>query len=379
MKDAKSIGRRMLYLNIQKENRIAVWAVTERGGRLGETLAAKIPYATLFVPAGLKAVFSGASYFDTLIDSVRRQFTGYSGHVFIMAAGIVVRAIAPVIEHKTKDPAVVVMDEKGRHSISLLSGHIGGANSLAGRVAAAVGATPVITTATDVNTVPAIDVLAYKQGLVIENPSAVKHVHMAFLSQDPVWLFDPRNIFKDKIDDRRVQRIDTLDGVSAPGGSNANRPAGIFVDDRVVALGEEVLVLRPPTLAAGIGCNRGTDMLEIKQLVFSVLADRSLSACSLRLLGSIDLKTGEAGLLSFSRKEKIPILFFSREELNNVGTIQTPSEAVRRAVGVKSVCEAAAILAAGHGELIIPKQKTRNATLAVARTPCMSWASVPGR
>jgi cobalt-precorrin 5A hydrolase len=230
-----------------------------------------------------------------------------------------------------------------------------------------------------VNTVPAIDVLAYKQGLVIENPSAIKYVHMAFLRQEPVWLFDPLNIFKDNIDDRWVERIDSLDKVSALGGSNGTPPAGIFVDDRVVALGGDVLVLRPPTLAAGIGCNRGTDMLEIKQLVFSILADRNLSARSLRLLGSIDLKTGEAGLLSFSRKEKIPILFFSREELNNVGTIQTPSEAVRRAVGVNSVCEAAAILAAGHGELIIPKQKTRNATLAVARTPCMSWASAPGK
>jgi cobalt-precorrin 5A hydrolase len=363
---------------MQKEKQIAVWAVTERGGRLGETLVAKIPDATLFVSAGLKSVFSKASSFKKLTESVRQQFADYTGHVFIMATGIVVRAIAPVIEHKTKDPAVVVMDERGRHCISLLSGHIGGANAMAGQVADAVGAAPVITTATDVNTVPAIDVLAFKQGLVIENPAAIKHVHMAFLRQEPVWLFDPQNIFKDKIDGRRVERIDSPDGLFGSGEPKENQPAGIFVDDRVVALGDEVLVLRPPTLAAGIGCNRGTDMLEIKDLVFSVLADRSLSARSLRVLASIDLKADESGLLSLAREEKIPIIFFSREELRGVGRIQTPSEAVRRAVGVKNVCEAAAILAAGHGELIVPKQKTRNATLAVARTPCMSWASAPG-
>ncbi|MGD9224385.1 MAG: cobalamin biosynthesis protein, partial [Desulfobacteraceae bacterium] len=92
-----------------------------------------------------------------------------------------------------------------------------------------------------------------------------------------------------------------------------------------------------------------------------------------------DLKADETGLLALSREEKLPILFFSKEELNSVTTVLTPSEAVRRAVGVRSVCEAAAILAAGNGELVVPKQKRRNATVAVARTPCMSWASAPGR
>lgn len=360
-----------MNMNIRKKKLIAVWSLTERGARLARSVVAKMPDATAFVPAGLKTVFSEAATFDTFTVSVRRRFADYAGHVFIMAAGIVVRTIAPVIEDKTKDPAVVVMDERGRHAISLLSGHIGGANALAGQVAEVVGATPVITTATDVNAVPAIDVLAVEQGLVIENPSAIKHVHMAFLRQEPVWLFDPRGIFKGKIDARRVERIDSLEGRFLPDGPGGNHRVGIYVDDQVVALGDEALVLRPPTLAAGIGCNRGTDMLEIKALMFSVLADRSLSAHSLRSLASIDLKADEAGLLALSREEKIPILFYNREELNNVGNIQTPSETVRRAVGVKSVCEAAAILAAGHGELIIPKQKTRNATLAVARTPCM--------
>lgn len=360
-----------MKVNIRKKKQIAVWSLTERGARLAQCIVTKIPDVTALVPAGLKTHFSDAASFDRFTVSVRRQFADYAGHVFIMAAGIVIRAIAPVIENKTKDPAVVVMDEQARHAISLLSGHIGGANALAGQVADAVGATPVITTATDVNRVPAIDVLALEQGLVIENPSAIKHVHMAFLRQEPVWLFDPRGLFKDIIDDRRVDRINVLEAMPAPGGSNVRQRVGIYVDDRVVALEDEVLVLRPPTLAAGIGCNRGTDMLEIKELMVSVFTDRNLSVSSLRSLASIDLKADETGLLTLSRSEKIPIFFFSREELNNVGNIQTPSEAVRRAVGVKSVCEAAAILAAGHGELIIPKQKTRNATLAVARTPCM--------
>ncbi|MGD9248860.1 MAG: cobalt-precorrin 5A hydrolase [Desulfobacteraceae bacterium] len=368
-----------MNLKMQREKRFAVWTVTRQGGRLAETLLEKMPDATLFVPAGLKARFPKASSFETLTVSVRRQFTGYAGHLFIMAAGIVVRAIAPVIEDKTKDPAVVVMDELGRHCISLLSGHIGGANALAGEVADAVGATPVITTATDLNAAPAIDVLAVEQGLVIENPTAIKHVHMAFLSQEPVWLYDPRGIFKEKIHRSRIDRIDSLDGIPAPGRSTERPSAGIFVDDRVVALGDKVLVLRPPTLTLGIGCNRGTQMLEIKDLVSCVMAQSSLSTHSLRSLASIDLKADETGLLALSREEKLPILFFSKEELNSVTTVLTPSEAVRRAVGVRSVCEAAAILAAGNGELIVPKQKRRNATVAVARTPCMSWASAPGR
>ncbi len=108
-----------------------------------------------------------------------------------MSTGIVVRVIAPCIASKTRDPAVVVMDEKGRHVISLLSGHIGGANRLAVAISEKLHATPVITTATDLHQVPAIDVIAVDNGLFIENPEAIKTISMAFLNQTPVYLHDP--------------------------------------------------------------------------------------------------------------------------------------------------------------------------------------------
>jgi len=113
------------------------------------------------------------------------------GHIFIMSTGIVIRIIAPLIRHKTKDPAVVVVDEKGLHAISLLYGHIGGANELTLKIAGITGADPVITTATDINKIPAIDLLACKKGLVIENPGAIKNVSMALLSGRKIILHDP--------------------------------------------------------------------------------------------------------------------------------------------------------------------------------------------
>ena len=121
--------------------------------------------------------------FGSLTEMVAASFRRYEGHVFIMATGIVVRTVAGLLVHKTEDPAVVVVDDRGMFAISLLSGHLGGANRLAGEVAAAIGAQPVITTATDMNAVPAIDVLALELGLRIENPNAIKTVNMALLSR----------------------------------------------------------------------------------------------------------------------------------------------------------------------------------------------------
>jgi cobalt-precorrin 5A hydrolase len=122
---------------------------------------------------------------------LKKKIRQYTGHIFIMSTGIVVRVIAPLIRHKTEDPAVVVVDDRGMHAISLLSGHLGGANELAQKIAGIIGAKPVITTATDVNLVPAIDVLAKEKSLFIENPEAIKTVNMALLRGDKIHVHDP--------------------------------------------------------------------------------------------------------------------------------------------------------------------------------------------
>jgi cobalt-precorrin 5A hydrolase len=352
---------------MDKTGTIAVWAVTERGAALGEKIARALPGADLYVPAAMGG--PGRIAFGRLAGAVADRFAGRAGHVFVMSAGIAVRMIAPHLRHKTVDPAVVVADETGRHAISLLSGHIGGANTLAKAVAGITGAVPVITTATDLNGVPAIDVIATERGLIIENPGAIKAVSAALLNGENVWLHDPFGILEDDFCGARILRP-AVDGPTLSGLPETG--PGVFVDHRVADLPETVLVLRPPVLATGIGCNRNTPAGEIQTFLLDVLQSHGLSPASLTGIGTVDIKADEAGLLALAGELDLPLSFYDKDALAAVVDIQTPSAMVEKHLGVKSVCEAAAILTAKQGPLIVPKQKTPNVTVAVARIPFSS-------
>jgi cobalt-precorrin 5A hydrolase len=345
-------------LSTDSANRIAVWAITPNGASLAVRIAAAFPDSGLFGADALGGLPESAVRFGSLKEAVSAHFTRFGGHVFVMATGIVVRMVAGLLAHKTEDPAVVVVDDRGRFAVSLLSGHIGGANRLAARVAAAIGAQAVITTATDVNEVPAIDVLAVELGLKIENPPAIKTVNMALLTGAPIEVHDPYGVLAGRIPK-----------AAAGSGRALAGTARVWVDDRVAAPPPGALVLRPPTLVAGIGCNRNTDAEEIRGLLLGTLREAGLAAASLKGLASIDLKGDEPGLISLARELGLQLGLFGREELGAVqDTVPTPSAAVQKHIGVKSVCEAAAILAARGGGLIVPKRSSRNATVAIART-----------
>lgn len=352
---------------------IGIWAITPNGVRLAERLRRAFPGASVYLSAavGLMPAAWPAGRFERLSSAVSEQFSRHDGHLFIMSTGIVVRIIAPLLRDKTVDPAVVVIDELGVHAISLVAGHIGGANALARRAAEAIDAVPVITTATDINQLPAIDTLACELGLAIENPGAIKHVSMAFLTGRPVRLHDPFGLVRDCLPPETLARDD---GTTTPGEAPGPAP-DIYVDDSVVDLPRQVLILRPRSLAVGIGCNRNTAADEMKALLLKTLERFRLSPRSVFTLASVDIKQDEAGLVTLSESLGIPLVFFDRETLKQVSAIATPSAMVEKHIGVKSVCEAAAILAARNGELIVPKQNTKNATAAVARISSMSSAS----
>ena len=359
----------------------AIWAVTPNGEALGRRIQRQLTDADLYLSASLASSLASSSasssaaenrsgqkrlrVFEELSEALSAAFDRYRGHIFIMSAGIVVRTLAPLIRHKAVDPAVVVIDDNGRHVISLLSGHIGGANALATTVAGLIDATPVITTATDVNQLPAIDTIACELGLEIENIDAVKSVHMALLEGGRLLLHDPLDILGSRLPRRFVaERIDMT--AEKPDRSAAPQP-GVFVDDRRVDLPRQFLVCRPPTLAAGIGCNRGTPMQEIVDHLLQVMDDNNLARGSLMRLASIDLKQDETGLNQAAAALGLPIAFYAPHQLESVDGIENPSAVVAKHIGVSSVCEAAAILAADRGELIVCKQTTPNTTVAIAR------------
>jgi cobalt-precorrin 5A hydrolase len=341
--------------NTVSENKIAVWAITPNGAALADRLAAAFPNAAVFGSARLERLPKSAVRFGSLKEAVAVHYRRYGGHVFIMATGIVVRTLTGLLVHKTEDPAVVVVDDRGTFAVSLISGHIGGANRLAEQVAAVIGAQPVVTTATDVNGAAAIDLLAAEMGLTIENPSAIKTVNMALLTGSPVAVHDPLGLL-----------AGCFPAAAAGGGAGA--AARVWVDDRSEGAPPDALVLRPSSLVAGIGCNRNTEAAEIRELLFGTLEAAGLAVACLNCLASVDLKLDEPGLAALARELGLPLQFFSREAIGAVeDEVPTPSIAVANHIGVKSVCEAAAILASRGGSLIVPKRSSRNATVAVAR------------
>ena len=231
------------------------------------------------------------------------------------------------------------------------------------------GGQPVITTATDVNRVPAIDVIAVEADLTIENPDAIKAVNMALLTGRPIVVHDPYV--------KVIHRLPESQVISSAAAAFDQTDAGVFVDHICLDLPPHVLVLRPGSLVAGLGCNRGTDVEEMRDLLVKTFATHRLAISSLRSLATVDLKAEEPGLLALAESFNLPLTIFTRERLKGVAQVLTPSAMVEKHIGVKSVCEAAALLATHRGQLIVPKQKTANVTVAVAADGFMSSASGP--
>jgi cobalt-precorrin 5A hydrolase len=355
---------------------LAIWALTPKGANLAKRLAERLPPADCFVSAKIAKSEDQVNRFTNFSQTICEHFGQYRAHIFIMAVGIVVRTIAGHLIHKTKDPAVVVLDEAGQFAISLISGHLGGANDLAGKAARITGGQAVITTATDVNQLPAIDVLAQEKGLKIINPSAIKTVNMALISGRKITLYDPYRLFEGQAWPLAPSILphDLLKDQIRAKLNDAS--AGVLIDDRKwIDLKQTVLILRPGTLAVGVGCNRHTKANEMLALLETTFKRFNLAISSIATLASVDIKADEEGLLALAAKLNLNLNLYSRRALDQVKNVPTPSIIVKKHLGVNSVCEAAAILGAGMGPLIVPKHKSQNVTIAVARRDFTSSGS----
>jgi len=348
--------------------RLAVLAITRNGAQLGKKLCEGLAGAELYVSSRYagqagkeKTVFEAAQ----LREQLATLWPRVDGFVLIMATGIVVRMIAPLLESKASDPAVVVMDEAGRFAISLLSGHLGGANELAERCAFISGARAVITTATDVNDLPSFDLLAKEHGWVIEDLSRVKTLNRLLLDGEEIAVVDPGGQTRCWFHGRG--RLSFHDTFAAALESSAK--GFLFVTNRQLpphTQPDNLLILRPRNLVLGIGCNRGTPADEIEEFVASHLKRIFVSLKSVCCIASAAAKCDEAGLLEYAGRHGIPLRFFESEELNRVACPSPPSEHARSAIGAVGVAEPAALLAAGATRLMLKKVKSANVTLAVA-------------
>ena len=346
--------------------RICVIAITSGGARLGLRLHKELNGVELFVSSRYAAqVETSCREFEptelkVLITSTWREFDAF---ILIMATGIVVRMIAPLLESKQSDPAVVVMDDAGRFAVALLSGHLGGANRLAGLCGSITGATPVITTATDANSLPSFDMLAQELGLVIDDISCVKHLNTLLLDHKAIAVIDPEGKTRN-----RLGGCDKISFHGSMGDTLAGDACGVLLISNRIERNSSLplLILRPRNLVLGIGCNRGTPADEIAAFVANHLLEQSLSPLSIRCMATVEAKRDEAGLTEYAQQLAVPLLYFTAEQLNQVSFPSPRSEHALKAVGAAGVAEPAALLASEGGTLLLNKVKSTNVTLAIA-------------
>ena len=261
--------------------------------------------------------------------------------IFIGASGIAVRAIAPHVKSKTTDPAVLVIDECANFVISLLSGHIGGANGLARQIAAAIKAVPVVTTATDVNNLFAVDEWAARRGMVIESMQA------AGLCSD------------------YAIKGALPSGVELAGSGETGMAVTTCKNNKPF---NTTVVLMPKILHLGIGCRRNTPLEKIENFVLAEMEKHGFDMRCVKSIASVDLKKDEAGLLAFAAKHNVPVKFYTAAELQQAKGDFTPSAFVKSIAGVDNVSERSAVLASG-GCLKLRKTAHDGVTLAVAEEP----------
>jgi cobalt-precorrin 5A hydrolase len=322
---------------------VTIFAFTAAGRMLKDTLAGLLENRGRRILAEPPEV--------SLAERAGEAFRSSDALVFIGAAGIAVRAIAPFLRSKAEDPAVVVIDEKGRWAVSLLSGHLGGANALAEEIAELLGAQPVITTATDINGVFAVDLWAKANGLVIGGMEEARDISMRLLEGEEVLLLsdfpiagkNPRGI-----------------RVIGAGAEEAGIRVSIYRD------GGNSLRLIPRCVYLGVGCRSGVSREAVHHAITEALSRKAIDIRGVAALATIDIKKEEPALTEICRQKEWPLLCYTAEELKAAGNGFTSSAFVFSAVGVDNVCERAAFLASQSGDTLVRKFAAGGVTVAAA-------------
>lgn len=289
-------------------------------------------------------------------DWAKEQMQEKNALLFIGACGIAVRAVAPHLTDKLHDAPVLVMDEKGKYVIPILSGHMGGANDLANHIAEKTGAEPVITTATDTNQKFAVDLFAKRNHLSIANKDGIAKVSAKVLAGKEITM-------SIETGHEIIGKTEGIQFVPYP-------PAG-FVDVAVTSgndVPDAALLLRPQEYVIGIGCKKGKSEIEIDHFISKIINETGISIRQVFALSSVSQKREEPGIVAWCRKEGIPFLTYTAEELQGVDGDFSESPFVRECIGVGNVCERAAVKACGEGgKLIVPKTAESGITIAVAK------------
>lgn len=369
----------MIYLqegraaSIKRYGDYAIIAITKNGVNLARHLQKMWTESDLYYMSKFEKGDEGEHNIQIFSGSVRllvpSLFQSYKGLVFIVSLGAVVRMMAPLLKDKKTDPAVVVIDDNGENVISVLSGHLGGANDLTREIAKMINGRPVITTASDVQKTIPVDIFGREFGwtydgsnkkLISISASVVNEEEIAVIQESGErnwWNYStplPANI--SVYDSIGLAKVDCPD-------------AALVVTHRLLSKQDEEILkngvlYRPKVIVLGIGCNRGTSAVEIDQVIHETLLDLKFSINSVKAICTIDLKKDEQGLLDVANKYKWDFITYAPEQLNRV-KISEPSETVFKYTGAYGVSEPAALLYSGANKLDLIKKKSGNVTISV--------------
>ncbi len=319
--------------------RIAFWSVTRGAGEVAKKISKKIGGDVYTLK---KFQTENTIQIDDFSEELEKNFNLYDGHIFIMATGIVIRKIAPLIKSKDIDPAVLVVDEGENFVISLISGHIGGANELAYKVAQSYSLTPIITTSSDITGKIAIDTLAQKLNCEMESLTKAKEITSLIVDNKNVDILLPKNV---KI------------------GESENSAGVVVVSNKKNI---DIMRLYPKNLIVGIGCKRGTSKEELVKGLDTVMKKHNLAYESIKKIATVDIKANEIGIIELAKDLGRNLVIITREDIKKVEDDFIGSEFVKNQIGVGCVSEPCALLASnGNGNFLEQKYVYNGITISI--------------
>ena len=343
----------------------SVLAITKNGVNIGENLKKLFPDWDVFAPSKLATDAVGITWYsEPTTEKIIELFKNNNALICIFSLGAVIRLIAPYLKDKKTDPAVIVIDDKTNFVISVLSGHIGGANELTEEIAEKLGSLPIITTAADVNKTIAVDLVGREFNWKIDDDSTVTKISAHMVNEEPIGVFQEageKNWYK-KLPKNVIiyENIEDL--------KKSNSKAHLIISDKIIEgeISKESVIYRPASLVIGIGLHWDTSKETIREGIEFCLEKFKLSSKSIAKLVSIKKPEDVQGLIDLGIEMGIQVEYVNREDLAEISA-PNPSETVKAFEGTASVSEAAAIKVS-NGELIVEKQKfPPNLTIAIAR------------
>lgn len=348
--------------------KISVLAITKNGVKIGLSLKELYPSWNVFAPEKFSDSSSEIKWYsEPTSRKIAELFKTNDALICLFSLGAVIRLISPYIKDKKTDPAVLVIDDKTNFVISALSGHLGGANELAEQIAKKLGATPIITTAADVNKTIPVDLLGKEFGWKVDDDSTVTKISALMVNEEKIGVFQDAG-------NKNWWKADLPKNVKIYSSFNELKNSGskgfLIISDKIIEseILKDAVVYRPPNLVVGVGLHWDTSKETIKEGLQSCLEKNNLSSLSIAKFVSLKKPQDIKGLIEIGEEMNIPVEYFEKDDLTAID-VPNPSQTVKAFEGTPSVSEASAIKASG-GQLIVQKQKfPPNLTIAIARIP----------